>query len=49
MSYDYLGKGFAISHEDPINEKIQRCNMHIKSCAVEKIDHPALRKSLYFH
>lgn len=49
VRYDYEGQGFELTHLSPINEKIQRVRLHVRSCAVEKLDHPAIRGTLYFN
>jgi hypothetical protein len=33
----------------PFNEKISKLGIDVRSAVVEKLDHPAIRNTLYFH
>jgi hypothetical protein len=49
VSYDYQKKGYRLVSQNPINDKIQKLILNLRSIRVEDIDHPVLRNSLYFH
>lgn len=45
--YDYEKSRFVMSRRDPLNNSLVCCK--IDSLNIERLDHPSIRKSLYFH
>ena len=49
LRYDYEGGGFQLELERPVRDAVQRVGIHLRSCWVERQNHPHLRDKLYFH